>query len=100
MALTKKETKQYKKLIESKFDEMGLVEGTELRYTGESVIKTWQNPTTGKDLKYKTPVIRKKNVRKNLMKKLLKLPKGEVDKFLATSLDKKEDQNEDVPADQ
>lgn len=99
--LTKKEKKHYKKLINKKFDEMGLSNGMEMRHTGKFALKTINAPwmAEGK-MTYKKPVFVAKNTRKNLMKKLLDLSVVEVERFLSTEFEKKEDQDANVPTDQ
>lgn len=90
MALTKKEMRKYKPLIVKKIEDLGMK--SELQYTKTGFKKTVDIPRpSGFGTEKRTfDTYRATNLQRNLLKKLLKLSVGEVERFLSQDFSEKE----------
>jgi hypothetical protein len=82
MGLSKKQRKHWKKVLEVKFDQMGIADEILLVPTGKTVNRVLQRPDAP-NVPYQRPVVTASNTRRNVMKKLLKLSESEIERFIA-----------------
>lgn len=82
MGLSKKQRKYWKKVLEVKFDQMGITDEILLVPTGKTATRVLRQPDAP-DIPYQRPVVTASNTRRNVMKKLLKLSESEIERFIA-----------------
>ncbi len=85
MALTKKQTKHYKKLIQTKLTEMGIKDDIQYTKTGHFKTGRYYDPELQKIVTKKLDTYRAANLYSNLCKKLLSLPPEGIERFLAVN---------------
>jgi hypothetical protein len=85
IALSAKEVKKYKKLVEAKLDAMGVSGSPVMVKTNK--MKTVRYVENGEVKKARVPLNRLSNFKANLVKKLMKLSVSEVERFLAQQFD-------------
>lgn len=94
ISLSKDEIKLYRKLLEKKLNEINLVDRVIFVNTDKKKSQLTFNQVTKKIEQVQIPVTRGSNPHRNLIKKLLRLSVGEVQRFLDTDFSEKEEHNE------
>jgi len=93
VSLTKAQIRFYKPLLISKIEGLGLKDEQNQVPTGHFKPAQMVDPETNKVKRVNAPTMRISNPQRNLLKKLLKLSVEEVEHFLNTNFNKKEDNN-------